>query len=80
MNKSEQRLNLYMELLNKISLCRTEDELEKVSDEVDECSIARLLTRSQIKSIENELDDQLMTIVEEELYGNSYVNGRRSQD
>ena len=80
MSKSEQRLKLYRELLNKVAQCQTEDELEKVSDEVDECSIARLLTRSQIKSIENELDDQLMTIVEEELYGNSYVNGRRSKD
>lgn len=72
MSKRDQQLALYFELRGKISECLTEDDIEKVSDTVDECSVAKLLTKGQVKSLENELDDKLMSIVEVELYGNSY--------
>lgn len=62
--------DLYSEFYNQINSCTTEDELEKVSDDVDECHMCKLITNKTYKQLEELLDDKLMEIVEKELYGN----------
>ena len=62
--------DLYSEFYNKINSCTTENELEKVSDDVDECHMCKLITNKTYNQLEELLDDKLMEIVEKELYGN----------
>lgn len=62
--------NLYSEFYNKINSCTTENEIEKVSDDVDECHMCKLITNKTYEQLEELLDDKLMEIVENELYRN----------
>lgn len=65
MKKADKSLEMYRSIMEKIEMCNTEDELEKVSDLVDDCQIARIITRKAYKALEEALDERLMTLIEE---------------
>lgn len=56
--------NVYSQIIHQISTCASEEELERVSDLSEECHTVGAITEEEYRSIEEELDDRLMTLVE----------------
>lgn len=54
-------------ILNMINDCKTENELEVVSDYLEESLLIGLIFKKDYKYLSDELDDRLMTLVEEGL-------------
>jgi hypothetical protein len=66
MKRSRQEKHLEAsKIFNMIPHCKSEDDLERVSDLLDECMLAGHIFKKDYKFLCEELDDRLMTLVEE---------------
>lgn len=54
-------------ILDMIKACKSESDLERVSDYLDECVICGFIFKKDYEFLSTELDDRLMTLVEEGL-------------
>lgn len=54
-------------ILDMIRACKSESDLERVSDYLDECMICGFIFKKDYKFLCMEFDDRLMTLVEEGL-------------
>lgn len=60
----EERAQRVSELVDKIEACATEDELEQVSDIIDDTFMAGLICKKDYKYLETMQDDQIGYLVE----------------
>jgi hypothetical protein len=63
-SRQEKRLEA-SKILEMIHLCKNEADIEKVDDYLDACAIAGIIFKIDYKFLCEELDDRLMTLVEE---------------
>lgn len=54
-------------ILDMIKACKSESDLERVSDYLDECMICGFIFKKDYKFLCTELDDRIMDFVEEGL-------------
>lgn len=67
MSKRFNQKQVATDIINRVEDCRTEAELEEVSDMADEAVQAKLITKKAYKAIEEALDDRLSYLVAEGL-------------
>lgn len=67
MSKRFNQKQVATDIINRVEDCRTEVELEEVSDMADEAVQAKLITKKAYKAIEEALDDRLSYLVAEGL-------------
>ena len=63
MNRERQKEKA-LELLNRVTLCNTDEELECVLDAADECVQAGLITKKSYRAIEEAINDRGVDLVE----------------
>lgn len=66
LNRAEKRQKAF-DIFMKISDCITEDDIERLSDELDDLEVAGLILKKDYKFLCDELDDQLSYLVEKGL-------------
>lgn len=57
----------FSKILDMIKVCKTEDDIEEVSDYLDESLLIGSIFKKDYKYLTEKLDDRLMTLVEEGL-------------
>lgn len=57
----------YLAILEDIDSCETEDELDDVSDTIDQFLYYGKITKVQARSLNEAIDDQLSYLIEQEL-------------
>lgn len=67
MSKRFNQKQVATDIINRVENCRTEAELEEVSDMAEQAVQAKLITKKAYKAVEEVLDDRLGYLVVEGL-------------
>lgn len=64
---AKEKKTIFQELVEKINRCETEEELEFVNDQIEDCLLAGIIGKKEYRYLQEEQDARLALIIEKEL-------------